>query len=108
MATAKKSALEAWREQQNAANNLRDSAIQELLNQRKAIDAQLAEFGHGDSGARSGRGSGVKRPVDPNKPCGICGFATVPNHDGRKHRSQGDKRKPFTAAALSDMGMSKK
>ena len=48
------------------------------------------------------------RQRDPDTPCAICGFATVPNHDGRVHRSQGKNKTPFTDEELSLKGMTKK
>ena len=57
----------------------------------------------------SGRGSGRRgtRQVNANRACPICGFRTVPPHDARAHRSQGDKKKAFTADELSAKGMQK-
>jgi hypothetical protein len=40
-------------------------------------------------------------------PCPICAFKTNPPHDGRKHRSQGDKKKPFSAQELAQLGLAK-
>lgn len=40
-------------------------------------------------------------------PCPICDFKTSPPHDGRAHRSQGNKKKPFTVPELSARGMTK-
>jgi hypothetical protein len=53
-------------------------------------------------GAREGAGQ-----VDPNKPCSVCNFLTSPNHDARKHRAQGDNKKPFTAKDLEQFGLKK-
>lgn len=39
--------------------------------------------------------------------CSICNFKTNPPHDARRHRSQGDHKKPFTAEELTTMGMVK-
>jgi hypothetical protein len=52
--------------------------------------------------------SGIKRHRDPNKPCDVCGFATDPGHDARKHRGQGDNKKAFTAKELEGLGLTKK
>jgi hypothetical protein len=40
-------------------------------------------------------------------PCPICKFKTVPPHDGRRHRSQGDNKRPFSAQELSDLGLAR-
>lgn len=43
-----------------------------------------------------------------NAPCPICKFTTVPPHDARKHRfAQGKKKRPFTAAELTKLGLKK-
>lgn len=39
--------------------------------------------------------------------CPICKFETSPPHDGRKHRFQGDDKKPLTAAELREFGLQK-
>ena len=40
--------------------------------------------------------------------CPICKFKTVPPHDARKHRfAQGKKKRPFTAAELTKLGLKK-
>jgi hypothetical protein len=50
------------------------------------------------------RAEGRKRTEGP---CPICGFGTNPPHDGRKHRSQGDDKKPFSAQELAQFGFIK-
>ena len=57
----------------------------------------------------AGRGGSRRgtRSVNANRPCPICGFRTVPPHDARAHRAQGDKKKAFTAEELSAKGMQK-
>lgn len=47
------------------------------------------------------------RQVDPNRPCPVCGFRTDPPHDARRHRGQGEKKRPFTAEELTALGMRK-
>lgn len=37
--------------------------------------------------------------------CPICQFTTVPPHDGRQHRSQGDNKKPFNDSELKELGL---
>jgi hypothetical protein len=49
--------------------------------------------------------SGGRRKSD--NPCPICEFKTHPPHDGRKHRSQGSKKKPFSAQELVQHGLAK-
>ena|ERR1700733_9954446 len=40
-------------------------------------------------------------------PCPACQFKTDPPHDARAHRSQGKRKRPFTAAQLKDLGYTK-
>lgn len=91
-------------EQLAKIEDLRKEAIEEILNQRKELDAQLKSLGYdtGGSGRRAQR-----RVLDPNKPCPICEFTTVPPHDARNHRGQGKKKKAFTADELKTLGMTK-
>lgn len=46
------------------------------------------------------------RTTNPDRPCPICEFKTVPPHDARRHRGQSEKR-PFTAEELETLGMKK-
>jgi len=52
---------------------------------------------------------GARRSVRERKdvPCPICKFKTVPPHDGRRHRAQGMKKKPFTSQELAQLGYAK-
>ncbi len=84
---------------------LKADAIAELLEQRGKIDEQLSQLGHTEGKRSSGKKT--QRHLDPDKPCTVCNFATVPNHDARKHRAQGDDKKPFTAKQLEELGMKK-
>lgn len=83
-------------------DTLRKEAVDELLTQRNEIDKQLRTLGHGE-----GKVIRARRVVDPNTPCPICNFVTAPAHDARKHRGQGDKKKPFTPKELEELKMSK-
>jgi hypothetical protein len=47
------------------------------------------------------------RQVDPMRPCPICGFRTDPPHDARRHRSQGEDKRPFTDEELRQLGLEK-
>ena len=86
---------------------LKSEAVTELLAERAKIDEQLAQLGYTDGrakkkGTRAGAGA-----VDPTRPCSVCNFLTTPNHDARKHRAQGDNKKPFTAKELEQFGLKK-
>ena len=44
--------------------------------------------------------------TDPTRQhCPICNFLTDPPHDGRKHRTQGDDKRPFTDAELRELNL---
>lgn len=87
-------------EQLAKIEDLKNEAIEELLNQRKEIDTQLKSLGH-DVGI--GRRT-QRRILDPNKACPICQFVTVPAHDARNHRGQGKKKHAFSAEELKELG----
>lgn len=80
-----------------------EAAIAELNN--LGFYFSLVEGGRSVLPASGGRKG--TRQVDPNKPCPICAFVTDPPHDARAHRSQGKNKKPFTAAELSEKGLSR-
>ena len=79
-------------------------------NLRKAL-RDYNDLGLGITYELRAAGRGVSRrgtrQINVNRPCPICGFKTVPPHDARAHRSQGDKKKAFTADELSAKGMQK-
>jgi hypothetical protein len=54
--------------------------------------------------ARERRGGGRQQS---DGPCPICEFKTNPPHDGRKHRSQGNRKKPFSTQELEKFGLKK-
>jgi hypothetical protein len=98
-------------DEQRAA--LLDNAKKEALAKAEAAVADLNSLGfayrlvEGDAaprkrGTRAGAGA-----VDPTKPCSVCNFLTTPNHDARKHRAQGESKKPFTAKELEAFGLKK-
>ncbi len=55
------------------------------------------------------RSKGARKSVREKKdaPCPICNFKTNPPHDGRRHRSQGNKKSAFSNQELAGMGYSK-
>ncbi len=40
-------------------------------------------------------------------PCPVCKFKTDPPHDARRHRAQGNHKKPFTQQQLKEMAYTK-
>ena len=108
------SVLEKLRILDEQRAKLIDGAKAEALEKAEKAVAELNELGFhyrlteesGSSGAKTAR-----REVGPKRerkdvPCPICGFKTTPLHDGRLHRRQ-EKKKPFTAAELSERGLIK-
>lgn len=56
--------------------------------------------------AKSG-GMPVKKRKAANHACTVCGFATDPHHDARKHKGQGSDQRPFTDDELTAFGLAK-
>jgi hypothetical protein len=105
----KMSVLDQIRKLDEQREKLLNDAKQEALKKAEAAIEELNELGFSYKLSQSGAPAARKqRQRDPNKPCDICGFVTDPPHDGRVHRSQGDKKKAFTAAELTEKGYKKK
>jgi DNA-binding protein H-NS len=58
------------------------------------------------NGRKIAKGGAVKVKRAKAEACPICNFQTTPPHDGRTHRSQ-KKKAPFSAAELTDKGLTK-
>lgn len=106
-----KSVIDQLKALDEQRTKLLDGARSEALQKAQAAVDELNELGfsyvlrEGDGrGKRAGSRKGT-RQVDPNKACPICGFITDPPHDGRAHRAQGEKKRPFSADELSGMGL---
>jgi hypothetical protein len=88
-----------------ALDKERAELIKKLADARSALNEQFNKW-IPESIATVGTNvrSKVKREVKPGTPCQICGFATQPAHDGRKHRAQ-ETKKPFTSGELEQANM---
>jgi|GEM_PF-3560979 seryl-tRNA synthetase len=75
-------------------------AIDELQTQREQLSGEAAK-------PAKRKAAKQRRPIDPDKPCSICKFATAPNHDARKH-PRGEEKKPFTPKQLEELGLIRK
>ena len=75
---------------------LRGPAIKKLLAERDAIDAQLAELGHGAPASAAKKRISRKTPNE-EKYCKVC---KINGHDARAHRTHKD---PFTKDELDQM-----
>lgn len=113
--------LEAFQQSQVAldrarreSERLRTEAIQDLLQARKQVDAELKQLGYtgrsqlsDDAGSQYGNGSfkqrGRKTAQAGKKP--HCPFCDMDGHDGRAHRGQGDAKRKFTTSELYARGL---
>ena len=88
-----------------SAANTAIAALNELgFNYRLIGDGGKATGSKRKSKSKSRKGARTIKDA----PCVICKFKTSPPHDARKHRfSQGKKKRPFTAAELSKLGLKK-
>lgn len=82
----------------------------EALAKAEAAVADLNAIGfsyrlvEGDGAPKAKR---QQRQKDPNEPCKTCNFVTAPPHDSRRHRAQGEAKKPFTVKELEALGLKK-
>jgi hypothetical protein len=86
-----------------ALDKERAELIKKLADARSALNAQFNKWIPESIAAVGAKVKG-KREAKPGEPCKICGFATQPAHDGRKHRAQ-EIKKPFTSDELEAAGM---
>lgn len=91
--------------------NLLNSAKDEAMKKAEAAIGDLNSLGFSyrlvEGDAPKTRKAAVIRQLDPDKPCQTCGFKTIPPHDSRKHRAQGEGKKAFTAKELEAFGLKK-
>jgi hypothetical protein len=88
-----------------ALDKERAELIKKLADARSALNEQFNKWIPESIAAVGANVKGkVKREAKPGTPCQICGFATQPAHDGRKHRSQ-ETKKPFSDAELEQARM---
>ena len=103
-------ALDQIKKLDDQRNKLLDQARNEALARASEAVDDLNALGFSytiiDSGSRT---RGARKSVREKKdaPCPICNFKTNPPHDGRRHRSQGNKKQAFTNQELAVLGYSK-
>ena len=109
---AEKSVMQRIKELDAERATILEQAKEELL--RKATQAIEELNGLGlnyrlTSGvSKPSKSSGAKAKREATEvPCPICKFQTSPPHDGRTHRSQGKKKKPFSQEELADRSLTK-
>ena len=104
------SILDQIRELEKQRDALLDSAIQEAKAKANTAIAELNELGGnyylGNTNERKSRSTanGTRGKIT-DSPCPICQFKTEPGHDGRKHRSQGENKRPFGPDDLKALGL---
>ena len=115
--------LEAFQQSQVAldrarreSERLRTEAIQDLLQARKQVDAELKQLGYTGRGQLSdddggsiqyrngGSGQRARRARQAAKKP-HCPFCDMDGHDGRAHRGQGDDKRKFTTSELYARGL---
>lgn len=107
----KMSVLDELKKLDDQRAKLIEGAKAEALKKAEAAIAELNALGFpyslvaGDS--KGSKKSGITRKRADDAPCSVCNFVTIPQHDARKHRSQGDNKKPFTAKELESFGLKK-
>jgi hypothetical protein len=110
---AEKSAIQRIKELDEERARIFDQAKEEALERAKAAVAELNGLGlhyalvNGDGkSTRVPKVAASKKGTIKEAPCSICEFQTSPPHDARAHRGQ-TKKKPFTAAELTEKGLTK-
>lgn len=93
------SAYEAAMREIERIESLREKAIEALLEERKAIDKKLRDLGHGTGAKR------IRRRRQAPAITRFCNICQMEGHDGRAHRSQGKKKRKFTAEELQKLGL---
>jgi hypothetical protein len=86
------------------AKLLSDAKTEALAKAEAAIE-ELNSLGFSYSltaGTGTKKKTGTRNTDPAKKHCDIC---DINGHDGRAHRSQGDKKKKFTAAELKELGL---
>ena len=83
----------------------KEKLVAEFQEKLALYDLSAAEVGFGRAGGKGRKGSSDGKRAAPSGACTICNFETDPPHDGRKHRSQGDDKRPFTSKELAALEM---
>ena len=87
------------------------SAKEEALGRANSAIADLHTLGFSYRLVEGGRGERRASPRGTravrNTACPVCKFQTSPPHDGRRHRAQGERKRPFTDKELKEMKMQK-
>ena len=104
---AKESALERIKKLEEERKKILSEAKTEAVAQARNAISDLKSLGFNYDLVESGKKGGKGTRTSKGGPCLICGFETRPPHDGRQHRAQGKRKKPFTAAGLAELGLAR-
>lgn len=80
---------------------------EQMQKQMQLFGLTASDLGFGSPVKGSKKAVGERKRAAPQGECPICQFATDEPHDGRKHRSQGENKRPFTDEELSELGLRK-
>ena len=100
----RQSAVERIRQLRAEEEKIIAEAKAELLEAAQLAVDELNELGFNYGLTEGGKKAktGLKRQVS-DAPCPICEYKTNPPHDGRKHRPQGEEKRPFNPAELEEL-----
>ena len=109
---AEKSAIQRIKELDAERANILAQAKEEALGKANQAIEELNALGFNyqlTNGAQKVKGKIAKEgsKITKDVPCPICEFQTSPPHDGRTHRNQEKKKKPFTPDELKARGLSR-
>ena len=102
------SVLDQLRKLDQQREQLLSGAKKEALQKAQDAIADLNELGFNYSlvqGSGGGSRKGTRSVKDAA--CPVCDFKTEPLHDARKHRSQGDNKRPFNDQELADLNLTR-
>ena len=104
MAKAPSSPLDRIKQLDEEKQKIIKEAKEEAITKINALVGELNELGDGDYKLTNNNAPARK---SKRGPCPHCKFETVPHHDGRQHRSQGEKKKPFSQKELEALELTK-
>ena len=84
---------------------LHQKAAADFEARKRQLEESMRLFGIGSPAADKTKSAAKK---ERSGPCPVCKFETIPHHDGRNHRFQGEDKKPLTDNQMKDQGYIKK
>ena len=99
-------AFEQIRKLEEQKQSLIKAEKDKLVEQVKALVGKLKELGFSYTFEPVENGKGTKKSRQP-RVCKVCGFATEPVHDERRHKKE-QKKGPFDNKDLERIGLQKR